>query len=68
MRLVETCDDCGKMVLEPDSYFDLDRDGKKDVMVFKENGADMVYVSLRFLLASTVTGVGAAVAMMQYVI
>jgi len=53
-------------MIEPSYTFDIDKDGKKDVIVFQENGTQMVYVSLRFLIASAVSGVAAAVASMHY--
>lgn len=56
------------MGLEPEYSFDLDKDGRKDVIVFQENGTQMVYVSVRFLIASITTGVAAAVAGMHYIL
>lgn len=52
----------------PEYTFDIDRDGRQDIIVFKDNGDEMIYVSLRFLFTSTMTGVAAAVAYMHYII
>lgn len=46
--------DSGKSVGPPVWEFDLDRDGKKDLIIVEENGKAKLYISLRYVLAIAV--------------
>lgn len=63
-EVVESLNDAIDTVSSPAWVIDLDRDNRKDVLVYKENGHHMVYISLRFTVLYVVLGMTAIYAWM----
>jgi len=53
---VSLLEDAVDEVSSPVWAIDLDRDNRKDILIYKENGDHMVYVSLRFTILGVVSG------------
>jgi len=63
-EVVKSLNDAIDTVSSPTWTIDLDRDDRKDVLVYKENGHHMVYISLRFTVIYVTTGMAMVYAWM----